>query len=97
MSESAARAIHRDGCSCGSKSNACCNGAECSCTTQLRAPAKVSAVIDFSSDPTQLAVLANKSVDIESPANVPTLLGHSSTFLAGFTTNLIAQGTRLNI
>lgn len=94
---SAVCAVHRNACSCDSKSDSCCSGTQCTCAGHLPPPIKFQAVPDRSIDRVQLALLDSTFVDIGTSVFGPTSLALSPACLTGFTTNLIAQGTRLNI
>lgn len=91
------RAVHRDACSCDSKSDSCCSGTQCTCAGHLPQPDKSQAVPDRSIDKVQLALLDSTFVDVGTSVFGPTGLDISPACLTGFTRNLIAQGTRLNI
>lgn len=91
---SAADAQTSHSCSCNSDLNQCCREMECGCADPLPQPANLPAVPAESNDAVQLLALLPSGVMIGESAEMPS--SHDS-LLAGFTTNLIAQGTRLNI
>ena len=84
-------------CSCGSHSTRCCSGKPCKCESERPAAAAVKAAPDPAADLTQVGTLAINPIEIRSPALVPQRLDLLRACHNGFTTNLLAQGTRLNI
>lgn len=94
---SAGLVARADCCSDGCKSNSCCHGATCASPGHSTQPVEVQALADSARGLEQLAALAPKLVDFEVSVFEPAQLDISPACLAGFTTNLIAQGTRLNI
>lgn len=84
-------------CKCMSKARRCCCGSECNCGRPLPKEDTQPALPTRSKDLVQLIALVPGMAVFGDVINVPSSLIASQAYLAGFATNLIAQGTRLNI
>lgn len=84
-------------CKCMSKTGRCCCGSECNCGSPLPKQENPSALPTRSKDLVQLIALVPGMVVFGDAIDAISLFYGSQAYLAGFATNLIAQGTRLNI
>ncbi len=84
-------------CPCTTKKGACCCRVKCLCGGPLPQQSRDPAVPARSNDSVQLLVLAPNEDVVGGPVGSPYSFDCCSASLTGFATNLIAQGTRLNI
>jgi hypothetical protein len=82
---------------CISTTGKCCCGSECHCGSPLPTQENKSALPARSSDLVQLIAVVPEMVVFVDVIDASSSFYGSQTYHVGFATNLIAQGTRLNI
>jgi hypothetical protein len=99
MKQACARTSRHDShiCKCISKTGRCCCGLECHCGSPLSKQDNQIALPTRPKDLVQLIALVPRMVVFGDVIDVPSSFVGSQAYLTGFATNLIAQGTRLNI
>lgn len=99
MKQASARSSEHDShvCKCIYKTGTCCCGSECRCGSPLPKQDSQSALPTRSKDLVQLIAVTPGMVVFGDAIDATSLFYASQAHLAGFATNLIAQGTRLNI
>lgn len=84
-------------CKCISTTGRCCCGPECLCGSRLPKQESQSALPTRSKDLIQLIAVVPRMVVFGDVIDASSSFYGSQAYLTGFATNLIAQGTRLNI
>lgn len=84
-------------CNCISKTGKCCCGSQCHCGSPFPKQENQSALPTRSKDSVQLIALVPRMTVFGDLIDASSLFYGPQAYLAGFATNLVAQGTRLNI